>query len=400
MKGLIKMTKKLYGYAVKENVIYQWSSESGACEVCKEMDGKLFESADEIPDRPHPNCKCHIEILEKESDEINKDPIEAHREKLKERKRNELELAKLLGDTKSLEEEIEEYIKQVNKQEKEINKFEDVIDINKLESKDRQKLKEVKEQINSAKYKAVKTKGEVFNLKIEIVEISHTDNILNILDKLYYRFQILKRQTEEYIANDADKWLIDVLGFIFSKWQNLPDAFELYKIASPNLDFSTQNYIEKNGKLYEKISDLNSEQLEKDIHSRLKKETGKTDCKVLLLDNESSISKSVLSSYDFKSFIKENINDIRKNGTIPNKNITFKDGDLYNALHGAMVKDVKFDSDGNLIMRIEDLYNFEPKRTSIRGRTGERLQNIGKLENFYIIILIKIPKEELIKFEL
>ena len=67
MKGLIKMTKKLYGYAVKENVIYQWSSESGACEVCKEMDGKLFESADEIPDRPHPNCKCHIEILEKES---------------------------------------------------------------------------------------------------------------------------------------------------------------------------------------------------------------------------------------------------------------------------------------------------------------------------------------------
>ena len=75
------------------------------------MDGKLFESTDEIPDRPHPNCKCHIEILEKESDETNKDPIDAHRKKIKDRKRNELVLAKLLGDTKSLEEEIDEYIR-------------------------------------------------------------------------------------------------------------------------------------------------------------------------------------------------------------------------------------------------------------------------------------------------
>lgn len=277
---------------------------------------------------------------------------------------------------------------------------------NKVEKIKEQKLKKLKpslfadktDEISEEDYQKISTLADFVAEYVR--KIGPKQAILDILDKLYYRFQILKRQTEEYIANDADKWLIDVLGFIFSKWQNLPDAFELYKIASPNLDFSTQNYIEKNGKLYEKISDLNSEQLEKDIHSRLKKETGKTDCKVLLLDNESSISKSVLSSYDFKSFIKENINDIRKNGTIPNKNITFKDGDLYNALHGAMVKDVKFDSDGNLIMRIEDLYNFEPKRTSIRGRAGERLQNIGKLENFYTIILIKIPKEELIKFEL
>ena len=89
-----------------------------------------------------------------------------------------------------------------------------------------------------------------------------------------------------------------------------------------------------------------------------------------------------------------------KNGTISNSKITFNNGDLYNALHGAEIKDVKFDSQGNLIMRIEDLYNFEPKRTSIRGRTGERLQNEGKLENFYTIILLKIPKEELPKIKL
>ena len=46
-----------------------------------------------------------------QSDETNKDPIDAHRKKIKDRKRNELVLAKLLGDTKSLEEEIDEYIR-------------------------------------------------------------------------------------------------------------------------------------------------------------------------------------------------------------------------------------------------------------------------------------------------
>ena len=43
-------------------------------------------------------------------------------------------------------------------------------------------------------------------------------------------------------------------------------------------------------------------------------------------------------------------------------------------------------------MRIEDLYNFNPNRTSARGRIGERLQNEGKLINFYNKILKKIKK--------
>ncbi len=394
------MGKTLYGHVTKENVEYEWKTEPGACELCQGMNGKIYDSANDIPDRPHPNCKCHIEILEKDSDELISDPIKAHREKIKDKKRNELELAKMLGDAKSLEQEIDEYIKRVNEQNREIEKLENSVDTAKLDSKDRQKISDAKEKIDFAKYNGDKAKQEVSNLKTEIEKTRLTDNIADALDKLYYRFQIVKRQIEEYIAKDSDKLLIDGLGYIFSKWQNLPEAFELYKIASPNFESFTKDYIKKNGKLYEKISDIHSNQLEKEIHSRLQKETGKTDCKVLLLNNDSSMSKSILSNDDFKTFIKHNINDIRKNGTISNSKITFNNGDLYNALHGAEIKDVKFDSQGNLIMRIEDLYNFEPKRTSIRGRTGERLQNEGKLENFYTIILLKIPKEELPKIKL
>ena len=134
------MGKKLYGYISKENIEYEWKTEPGACEVCQRLDGTIYDSTNDIPDRPHPNCKCHIEILEKESDEPVTDPIDAYREKIKDRKRNELELAKLLGDAKSLEQEIDEYIRRINEQDREVEKLESTIDTSKLEPKDKQKL--------------------------------------------------------------------------------------------------------------------------------------------------------------------------------------------------------------------------------------------------------------------
>ena len=308
MKGLIKMTKKLYGYAVKENVIYQWSSESGACEVCKEMDGKLFESTDEIPDRPHPNCKCHIEILEKESDEINKDPIEAHRKKIKDTKRNELELAKLLGDTKSLEEEIDEYIRQVNKQEKELNKLENSIDINKLEFQDQQKVKDVKEQINSAKYKAEKTKQHVNLIKNKVDNVQYSNDMTSAIDKLYYYYEYAKAYSDSLvIAYYKNKKEIDkvkenmvkiaernvikyankerslALGAAYLKLYNMPESYELFKIAL-GVDNYNEKYVNKNGKLYSNIKNLNNEQKIKDIQTRIQEEKfkGKEKMKMIV----------------------------------------------------------------------------------------------------------------------
>lgn len=394
------MGKRLYGYVAKENVEYEWKSEPGACEVCQGMSGTIYDTANDIPDRPHPNCKCWIDILEKESDEPITDPIESHRERIKEKKREELELAKLLGDAKSLEQEIDEYIYRIDSQDKEIERLENSIDTNKLNPKDKQKISEVKKKIDFARYKGDRAKQDVTALETEIERAQVSENISDVLDKLYYQYKVLQRKTEEYLVNDADKWLIDGLGSVFAKWHNLPESLELYKIASPNLEPFTKDYIQKNGRLFDKISDLHSNQLKKDIQSRLQKETGKTDCKILLLNSDSSMSKSILTNSDFKTFINQNIDVIRKNGTIPNSPITFQYGDMYNALHGAEIKDVKIDNQGNLIMRIEDLYNFEPNRTSTRGRTGERLQNKGDLKNYYIIILIKIPKEQLPKAKL
>lgn len=45
---------------------YIWHAENSedTCDVCKSLDGQKFDFYDEIPKRPHPNCKCTVEIIE------------------------------------------------------------------------------------------------------------------------------------------------------------------------------------------------------------------------------------------------------------------------------------------------------------------------------------------------
>ena len=45
---------------------YIWHSENGenTCKVCASLDGKEFDFYDEVPNRPHPNCKCYVEIID------------------------------------------------------------------------------------------------------------------------------------------------------------------------------------------------------------------------------------------------------------------------------------------------------------------------------------------------
>ena len=60
--------KVLKGYI--SNIRYIWHANGeNPCELCEDLDGTEFESADEIPDKPHPNCNCYIEEVEIEDDE-------------------------------------------------------------------------------------------------------------------------------------------------------------------------------------------------------------------------------------------------------------------------------------------------------------------------------------------
>lgn len=47
---------------------YIWHTEDGACEKCQALNGLTFKNIDEIPDKPHPNCRCWVELVNGNND--------------------------------------------------------------------------------------------------------------------------------------------------------------------------------------------------------------------------------------------------------------------------------------------------------------------------------------------
>ena len=43
---------------------YIWHTEDGACEKCQALNGLTFKNTDEIPNKPHPNCRCWVEVID------------------------------------------------------------------------------------------------------------------------------------------------------------------------------------------------------------------------------------------------------------------------------------------------------------------------------------------------
>lgn len=55
---------------------YVWVASDGSCEACQELDGQTFETEDDIPPLPHPNCNCTIERIIENKNQNNDDDDE------------------------------------------------------------------------------------------------------------------------------------------------------------------------------------------------------------------------------------------------------------------------------------------------------------------------------------
>ena len=382
------MVKTLYGNVTYNEQELEWNAEPGACDACKKLDGKIYKSAADIPDKPHPNCKCWIKIAKK--DKKITDPIELHRKKIKDRKETELELDKLSGDANSIEEDIDMYLTIINGREKQIQQLEEAVNINKLKQSERQKILHAKNEIKSAKSATLKAKLNISNIKKEIKECRDPK-------KLYLKFRIikdkLKQIQEDFIVDKAEKWNTLLYGKIHAAVFNMPESYNFFSIGideNKNLE-----YINRNGKLYNSTQNLENARLSGEITQRIAKESTRTDCEVVTFGTGSPAAKKIQNSAALKKFLSENMETLKKNKSIPDTTIEFTalDKDLYSSFHGAEIKNIFVDSEENLNFRIEDYYNFNPNRTSLKGRIGEKLQNSGQLKPYYIITVLKLPKK-------
>ena len=389
-------TKTLYGNVNLNDYYFEWNAEPGACEKCQALDGKTFDDANKIPDKPHPNCKCWIERKKYPSS----DPIQQRRDKIQEQKDLELEFEKLKGDVAVLEDETELNIDMLETELETLEKFEYIINPEYLKPLDAEKIQEVKHHFEDEKINQQKVNRKVKDLRSDM---NNENSTANIDFKLYTTYNLrLKNILEDIVVNLTGPKIATIVGWVHTHINKMPESYHLFRIGlNTNKDRYNKKYIEENGILLGSISELNSPSNETRILKRIQQENpDKADSNILILNEESSISKDIIKSNAFKRFLEENVENIHKYGRLDYKKIEFDsdDSDLYSSFHGSEIYDAHFDDDGNLILRLEDYYNFNPDRKSVKARVGHKLQKQGDLKPYYIIDLIVIPKEKLEKY--
>jgi len=354
-------------YAIKKK--YRWISESGknTCEKCKSLDGKVFELND-LPKRPHPNCKCRVEEISIVEGAVAK--LYGYRD---EKFNLEIDAKEILGDLsvikKKIHEELDivEYSEIIEKKEKLLS------DIQALEI-------EVNRYIDCLSELGRHSGEDIFQQKsFELIHLSARRK--ELFDQAeYLRLRALQLKWDERVAN-------------YEYVLNAEDAGAIWKLASSKFTEGL-DYIKNNGYVVNKISDLNNKELEQFIRQKLKTQISQNkNIKGVVFNEDSSLSLSIVNSSRLWTFIRENIKKLEDKRTLPNDNLNFH---IFNsnvndhlAIHRTAVVDIHLDNHNIIHLKLIDTvdYNFGEKEVE----ELRELQENGFLENYYIIVKIAVP---------
>lgn len=347
-------------YATKKK--YRWVAEFGknTCEKCAALDGQEFDE-DEVPYWPHPNCRCKVEeisVVDELESEMNE-----YKEEIEQLT---LRANELLGDTRVLREQIE-----------------------KLMSETQSKT------LSYLEKRLLWIENDVYEL-IEKIETLTIDIISkNVIQKIEKEIDEVIKSIREY-ANEyknleakiiAEKIIVDLFVQAGSPIAN--DAAALWILASGKFSRGLE-YIEQNGEIINKVSDLNNKDLEKIVRNKLKSQINKTEARGIHLNASSTLSKSIANSMDFKKIINQNINKL----VFENKNIlkesTYLDSTVNNflAIHGCDILNIHV-SNGILYAIVLDTIDYN--KNEILVKLPRDLQEADAIENYFILVEIAEP---------
>lgn len=303
--------------------------------------------------------------------------MESYKKQREEELRVKMDVQKLLGDSKSLMEELDEYLRQVNKEEQKFRDFQQTIDVEKLEVDDKQKLNEAIEKIEFARFRGEKVKKDLTDLQNKTIVIEGKVEKTKILGPIFEQilkglevllgsfalissiikalivvaweqlkkdnYAVLKKIALDLAINQADKF-------------GMKDAKEFWQFSS---DQKINEYITENGKIYEKISDLNNNKLETIIRTKLNSQLKIKEARGVVFHHDSSISQEIVKSNTLKNFIHGKQNLLLEKRILPDGSLNFSSADspnLHNALGHTDIIDIKLDNENNLIAKISDTY--------------------------------------------
>ena len=174
-----------------------------------------------------------------------------------------------------------------------------------------------------------------------------------------------------------------------------PDTSELWKASAYNFKNSGK-YIEENGYKVNSVSEF-SHALQNFVSNKLYKQIGIPDAQGIVLKPDSSLSKSILQSNEFKEFLSNNIHKILAGQTVKGS-VNFTGWtDTHLSLGHADIIDVFMDSKGNIYAKVIDTYDFNKNDPFFLVEWAHNLQDLNMLKNFFTINILFIPPSEWIK---
>lgn len=193
------------------------------------------------------------------------------------------------------------------------------------------------------------------------------------------------------VVNDAfmglvNKAALDVGILGYGKFKHEPDALAMWDIASEPLWNKNNDYISKNGALYNNISSLADEytQYKSKIKEKVKSQFGKEDVPGIVFHENSSPANAIAASQELNDFVNKNISSLQAGKTISGS-MSFTNGNLNHAFGKVDVLSAKLNN-GYVNVTILDTYDFNPNESNPLVQMGYSVQKANLLNPYYTIV--------------
>lgn len=307
---------------------YKWLTEPNACKSCQALHGNIYDK-EEVPKKPHPNCRCHVEEISVIDPEIS-----AQYEYKEEIALLRVDAEKLLGDIQFA---------------KKLLKYANIISQNaETENKKRLLLQEadyLEGKIN-ALIKELNSHAGFYD--ISYIKERHQE-VSNLKQKTDYLVVKIKKE----VVNDAVK-----VGEKLA-----PDAAALWKLSATKFEDGL-DYIKQNGYLVSQVSSLKNPKLEKKVTEKLRSQKLNTKAKGIVFRSNSALAKSVTDSTVFKDFVKNNAVELALNDRVPDKSLSFNFKKILSetnnvlAIHNCDIVDIYLDNKNTIHAKIIDTVDY------------------------------------------
>ncbi len=436
----------LEGSVEKNNIRYKWVTEPNACPKCQEMEGRLFNSIEEFEAaRPHPHCKCSYEKIPVNLEEEDKNIVETAFTKAQEEK-NELTEEQISKPSEETEKLIEEQpLKPLEKAEEISATQNSEIQENNKPDPDLEEYKKEQQTLRTAKLNEVELNSQLIKLEKDAIEqqeklesalislkmakefvrekIAKLDKDMKLfIQELYDLTQKIESTINRiiHIKRSLKNFCELPTQLKYDKTLTLEEKEEKLKLLQTDLDTLIQassiifqeasslwklstlkfndnlDYIENNGKLLNSFIDIEEPSIRTAVKEKLESQGMSLKSRGVRFSYDSSLASAIIHSQTLKNFINNNKYKFKPNTMLPKDYLEFTkeaDPDLYFGINKCTMINIYIDFNERFTAKIIDTYDFNNNENKVLVEQANTLQREGKIETYFIIVDIVIPKD-------